>query len=97
VRAAKYETNIDVFASYLVADQDQVMVVVVGKEFLRVVHNIYKWHVVNKHMPQQIGLSGMYEKKNFKEKFNSVLNHPLTLVEFELHKDSTLDSMYHQR
>jgi hypothetical protein len=90
------------------ADQDQAMALAVGKEFQGVVHKICRWHVVNKHMPQLIGLFGLYGKRHFKEKFYSVLNHPLTPVEFEaawnelvdefeLCSDSTLDSLYRQR
>nr|TKV94263.1 hypothetical protein SEVIR_9G282400v2 [Setaria viridis] len=84
------------------------MGVAIAKEFPGVVHKICRWHVVNKHMPHLNNLFGMYAKKNFKDKFYSVLNHPLTPVEFEaawqelldefdLQKDSTLDSLYCQR
>uniref|UniRef100_K3XQ28 Protein FAR1-RELATED SEQUENCE n=1 Tax=Setaria italica TaxID=4555 RepID=K3XQ28_SETIT len=88
--------------------QDQAMGVAIAKEFPGVVHKICRWHVVNKHMPHLTNLFGMYAKKNFKDKFYSVLNHPLTPVEFEaawqelldefdLQKDGTLDSLYCQR
>nr|TKW09389.1 hypothetical protein SEVIR_6G091300v2 [Setaria viridis] len=84
------------------------MGMVIAKEFPGVVHKICRWHMVNKHMPQLTNLFGMYVKKNFKDKFYSVLNHPLTPVEFEaawqelldefdLQKDSTLDSLYCQQ
>uniref|UniRef100_K3YLY1 Protein FAR1-RELATED SEQUENCE n=1 Tax=Setaria italica TaxID=4555 RepID=K3YLY1_SETIT len=93
---------------YILTDQDQAMGMVIAKEFPGVVHKICRWHMVNKHMPQLTNLFGMYVKKNFKDKFYSVLNHPLTPVEFEaawqelldefdLQKDSTLDSLYCQR
>uniref|UniRef100_K4AM20 Protein FAR1-RELATED SEQUENCE n=1 Tax=Setaria italica TaxID=4555 RepID=K4AM20_SETIT len=89
-------------------DQDQAMGVAIAKKFSGVVHKICRWHVVNKHMPQLTNLFGMYAKINFKDKFYSMLNHPLTSMEFEatwpelldefdLHKDSTLDSLYRQR
>ncbi|CAL4981349.1 unnamed protein product [Urochloa decumbens] len=92
----------------ILTDQDQAMAVAIEKEFPGVVHKICRWHLVNKHMPQLINLFGMYANKNFKEKFNSVLNHPLTpkefeaawqelLDEFELDKDSTLESLHNQR
>ncbi|RCV30530.1 hypothetical protein SETIT_6G102800v2 [Setaria italica] len=71
------------------------MGVVIAKEFPGVVHKICRWHVVNKHMPHLTNLFGMYAKKNFKDKFYSVLNHPLTPVEFEA--ACTLDSLYCQR
>ncbi|CAD6336577.1 unnamed protein product [Miscanthus lutarioriparius] len=52
--------------------------------------------------------SRMYEKEDFKENFNSVLNHPLTpgefeeawkelITEFNLEKNSALQSLYDQR
>ncbi|XP_034593774.2 protein FAR1-RELATED SEQUENCE 5 [Setaria viridis] len=92
----------------ILTDQDQAMGVAIAKEFPGVVHKICRWHVVNKHMPHLTNLFGMYAKKNFKDKFYSVLNHPLTPVEFEaawqelldefdLQKDGTLDSLYCQR
>nr|TKW09592.1 hypothetical protein SEVIR_6G113200v2 [Setaria viridis] len=71
------------------------MGVAIAKEFPGVVHKICRWHVVNKHMPHLTNLFGMYAKKNFKDKFYSVLNHPLTPVEFEA--ACTLDSLYCQR
>uniref|UniRef100_K3Z067 Protein FAR1-RELATED SEQUENCE n=1 Tax=Setaria italica TaxID=4555 RepID=K3Z067_SETIT len=65
----------------ILTDQYQAMGVAIAKEFPG-------------HMPQLTNLFGMYVKRNFKDKFYFVLNHPLTPMEFE---DSTLDSLYRQR
>jgi len=55
----------------------------IAKEFPNIIHRICHWHVVNKIMPFLNELYVTHEKKNFKEKFHSVLNHQLTLAEFE--------------
>lgn len=89
-------------------DQDQAMAAAIVKVFPESVHKICRWHMVNKHRPALNALYAMHEEKDFKAKFNSVLNHPLTPVEFEaawqelldefgLHEDITMDSIYHQR
>lgn len=90
------------------ADQDHAMDTAIKNEFPGIVHKICRWHVVNKMRPSINTLSAMHSKRHFKEKFNSVLNHPLTPLEFEaawqelldefgLHDDSTLQSLYHDR
>jgi hypothetical protein len=59
------------------------------------------WHVINKYQPVLNELYSRFIKKNFKDKFHSVVHHPLTprefesawsmlLDEFELHADQTL-------
>lgn len=90
------------------ADQDQAMEVAIGLEFPGVIHRICCWHVVNKHMPKLNEIFSLYEKENFKEKFRSVLNHPLTpteferaweelMTEFDLHGNATMQSLFEQR
>ena len=89
------------------ADQDSAMEASI-KEFLGITHKICRWHVVNKLSANRNELYSMYEKEDFKEKFNSVLNHPLTpgefeeawkelITEFNLQKNSALQSLYDQR
>lgn len=84
------------------------MAAAIGKEFPGIIHKICRWHVVNKHRPLLNNLFALHAEGHLKDKFDSVLNHPLTLVEFEaawqelldefdLHNDSTLDSLYRQR
>jgi len=89
------------------ADQDSAMEAAI-KEFPGITHKICRWHVVNKLSANLNELYSMYEKEDFKEKFNSVLNHPLTpgefeeawkelITEFNLEKNSALQSLYDQR
>ena len=89
------------------ADQDSAMEASI-KEFLGITHKICRWHVVNKLSANLNELYSMYEKEDFKEKFNSVLNHPLTpgefeeawkelITEFNLEKNSALQNLYDQR
>jgi hypothetical protein len=91
-----------------VADQDQAMEVAIGLEFPGVIHRICRWHVVNKHMPQLNELFRLYEERDFKGKFKSVLNHPLTPAEFEraweelikgfeLQGNATMESLFRER
>ncbi|WVZ90258.1 hypothetical protein U9M48_036573 [Paspalum notatum var. saurae] len=92
----------------ILTDQDQAMAVAVEKEFPGVIHRICRWHVVNKHTTHLNELYALHEKRSFREKFNSVLNHPLTpsefeaawdelLTECELHNDPTLIQLYEDR
>ena len=55
----------------------------IKKEFPGITHKICRGHVVNKLSANLNELYSMYEKEDFKEKFNYVLNHPLTPGEFE--------------
>ena len=65
------------------ADQDSTMEATIKEEFPGITHKICRWHVVNKLSTNLNELYSMYEKEDFKEKINSVLNHPLTPGEFE--------------
>jgi hypothetical protein len=80
----------------------------IAKEFLCVRHRICRWHVVKKVMPNMNVLFKEHADRNFKEKFNSVLNHTLTPNEFEeawdelvaefgLREDPTMQSLHQQR
>jgi len=91
-----------------VANQDQAMEVAIGLKFPSVIHRICRWHVVNKHMPNLNEIFSLYEKQHFKEKFKSVLNHPLTpaeferaweelITEFDLQGNATMESLFRQR
>jgi len=50
----------------------------IAKVFPDIIHRICRWHVVNKLSSPLNELYVTHEKRNFKGKFNSVLNHPLT-------------------
>jgi len=69
------------------------------------IHQLCLWHVINKFQPLLNELYARFEKRHFKEKFQSVIHHPLTpgefetawsmlLSEFELESDQTLQSLY---
>jgi hypothetical protein len=89
-------------------DQDKAMEGAIAKEFPGVRHRICRWHVVKKVMPNMNVLFKEHADRNFKEKFNSVLNHTLTPNEFEeawdelvaefgLREDPTMQSLHQQR
>jgi hypothetical protein len=80
----------------------------IAKEFPEVRHRICRRHVVNKVMPNLNVLFKEHADRDFKENFNSVLNHPLTPVEFEaawdelvaefgLRDEATMQSLYRHR
>ena len=90
------------------ADQDKAMEVAIAKVFPDIIHRICRWHVVNKVTSSLNELYVIHERRNFKGKFQSVLNHPLTpgefeaawkelICEFDLHNDPTMESLYQQR
>jgi len=53
------------------------------KVFPGVIHRLCKWHILNKFMPQLNELFARFARMDFKAKFYSVINHPLTIKEFE--------------
>jgi len=55
----------------------------IKKVFPTSIHRLCRWHVLIKFMPQLNELYARFEKRNFKEVFQSVINHPLTVTEFE--------------
>jgi hypothetical protein len=63
--------------------QDKAMEGAIAKEFPGVRHRICRWHVINKVMPNLNVLFKEHADRNFKEKFNSIQNHPITLAKFE--------------
>ena len=80
----------------------------IKKVFPTSIHRLCRWHVLIKFMPQLNELYARFEKRNFKEVFQSVINHPLTvtefeqawewmLEEFELRGYPTLQSLYEMR
>jgi hypothetical protein len=96
------------FMLHIGTDQDKAMEGAIAKKFPGVRHRICRWHVVNKVMPNLNVLFKEHADRNFKEKFNSILNHPLTPAEFEaawdelvaefgLREDPTMQSLHQQR
>ena len=90
------------------ADQDKAMEVAIAKVFPDIIHRICRWHVVNKVTSSLNELYVLHERRNFKGKFQSVLNHPLTpgefeaawkdlICEFDLHNHPSMESLYQQR
>jgi hypothetical protein len=47
------------------------------------IHRLCLWHVLNKYQPLLNELYARFTKQDFKEKFRSVVHHPLTPAEFE--------------
>ena len=55
----------------------------IAKVFPGIVHRLCKWHILNKFIPLLNELYAQFDKRDFKGKFHSVINHPLTMLEFE--------------
>jgi hypothetical protein len=86
-------------------DQDPAMLVALRRVFLNTVHRLCLWHMQNRYMPFLNELYARYAEEDFKTKFQSIIHHPLTEIEFEdawammldefnLHEDSTLRKLY---
>lgn len=86
-------------------DQDPAMPAAIKVVFPDTIHRLCLWHVINRYQPLINELYARFTKENFKEKFNSVVHHPLTtgefetawsmlLTEFGLESDPTLQTMY---
>lgn len=71
--------------SACLTDQDPAMPAAIKHVFLDTIHRLCLWHVINKFQPLLNELYAMFEKLHFKEKFQSVVHHPLTPGEFEKH------------
>lgn len=69
--------------SPLVSDQDPAMPAAIATVFPGTIHRLCKWHILNKFGPQLNELYARFAKREFKGKLNSVINHPLTVSEFE--------------
>lgn len=76
--------------------------------FPNTIHRLCKWHILVRVMPFLRELYAQFQDKDFKGKFTSVVNHPLTvweienawqmlLDEFELHDHEALASLYSNR
>ena len=91
--------------SYMFADQDPAMPVALERVFPHTIHRLCLWHVQNRYMPFLNELYARFEEMDFKTRFQSIIHHPLTELEFEtawsmlledfdLHDNSTLDKLY---
>jgi hypothetical protein len=89
-------------------DQDPAMPVALRRVFPNIVHMLCLWHVQNRYMPFLNELYACYVEADFKTKFQSIVHHPLTEIEFEAawtmlidefnpHEDGTLRKLYEMR
>jgi hypothetical protein len=87
------------------ADQDLAMPVALERVFPHTIHRLCLWHVQNRYMPFLNELYARFEEMDFKTRFQSIIHHPLTELEFEtawsmlledfhLHDNITLNKMY---
>jgi hypothetical protein len=87
------------------AYQDHAMPVALERVFLNTIHRLCLWHVQNSYMPFLNELYARFEEMDFKIRFQSIIHHPLTELEFEtawsmmledfhLHANITLNKMY---
>ena len=92
--------------SYYHADQDNAMENAIRSMFTKTYHRFCRWHMLKKYKDP---LKKMYEQHpQFKDRFISVINHPLKPAEFEgdwgkmiedfkLHESTTLQKLYDDR
>jgi len=84
------------------------MPVALRRVFPKTIHRLCLWHMQDRYMTHLNELYTRFKKRNFKEKFQSVLHHPLTpieferawsmmLDEFEINENPTLQAMYDLR
>ncbi|XP_020399807.1 protein FAR1-RELATED SEQUENCE 5-like [Zea mays] len=89
----------------MLTDQDPAMPVALERVFPHTIHRLCLWHVQNRYMPFLNELYARFEEMDFKTRFQSIIHHPLTELEFEtawsmlledfdLHDNSTLDKLY---
>jgi hypothetical protein len=87
------------------ADQDPAMPVALERVFPHTIHQLCLWHVQNRYMPFLNELYARFEEMDFKTRFQSIIHHSLTELEFEtawsmlledfhLHDNITLNKMY---
>jgi hypothetical protein len=87
------------------ADQDPVMPVALERVFPYTIHQSCLWHVQNRYMPFLNEMYARFEEMDFKTRFQSIIHHPLTELEFEtawsmlledfyLHDNITLNKLY---
>jgi hypothetical protein len=67
----------------LLTDQDVAMPAAIKEVFPGTIHRLCKWHILFKYSAQLNELYSTYSKRDIKGKFYSVINHPLTVHEFE--------------
>jgi hypothetical protein len=90
----------------LFTNQDASMPVTIKEVFPGTFHRLCKWHILSKFSAQLNELYSTYSKREFKGKFYSVINHPLTvhesknawkmliIDEFNLGENATLGTLY---
>ncbi|PNT67591.1 hypothetical protein BRADI_3g29324v3 [Brachypodium distachyon] len=90
----------------ILTDQDQAMANALQAVFVRTIHRLCRWHMLNKHTES---LNKLYHSnKGLEEKLLTAVNHPLTpavfenawqemVSEYELESDPTLCSLYELR
>jgi hypothetical protein len=92
----------------LFIDQDLAMPVVLHKVFPNTIHRLCLWHVQNRFMPFLNRLYARFVEHALRLKFQSIIHHPLTPIEFKnawsmtldeykLHEDVTLKKLYEIR
>jgi hypothetical protein len=89
----------------MIADQDPTMLIALERVFPNTIHRLCLWHVQSRYMTFLNELYARFEEVDFKTKFQSIIHHPLTELEFEtawsmmleefhLHDNMTLNKMY---
>ena len=105
LQISAHRLRILIMSHLLKTDQDAAMPAAIHAVFPDTVHRLCLWHVLNKYKPILNELYSRFFKKRFKEKFESVIHHPLTVSEFEsawgmlmnefeLNADQTLQALY---
>jgi hypothetical protein len=95
-----------VLTNHCFVDQDQAMANDIELVFLKTIHRLCRWHMLNKYTECLNKL--YYLHKGLEDKLLTAINHPLTPVEFEnawqemvseygLQTDPTLRSLYELR
>jgi hypothetical protein len=81
------------------------MLIALERVFPNTIHRLCLWHVQSRYMTFLNELYARFEEVDFKTKFQSIIHHPLTELEFEtawsmmleefhLHDNMTLNKMY---
>ena len=89
----------------MIGDQNPAMPVALKRVFPNTIHQLCLWHVQNRYMPFLNELYARVEEVDFKTRFQSIIHHPFTELEFEtawsmmleefhLHDNMTLNKMY---
>ena len=71
-------------------DQDPAMALAISRVFKKTQHRLCRWHMLNKYRNELKKLYKLHE--GLKIKLLTVMNHPLTPVEFEATKIHIIDS-----